>query len=51
LLLQLGDAFAKLLLLAEAVLAPQVEQLAFAGERVFDIRIVEMAGKLRRHRH
>jgi hypothetical protein len=47
----LGDAFAQLLLPAEPVLTAQFEQLAFAGERVFDIGIVEMAGKLRRHRH
>ena len=51
LLLQLGNALLQLLLLAKTVLVAQFKKLALARERLFDVRFVEAAGNLGRHRH
>ena len=42
LLLQLLDPLLQLILLAEPRLAPQFEQLAFAGERLLHVRVVRL---------
>jgi hypothetical protein len=49
--LQLGNALLQLLLLAKTVLVAQFKKLALARERLFDVRFVEAAGNLGRHRH
>ena len=51
LLLQLLDALLQLIFLPEPGGAPQVEQLALAIHRVLDVRIIDIVGKLARHRH
>src|SRR6202035_3719851 len=51
LLLQLLDALLQLIFLPEPGGAPQFEQLALGIQRILDVRIVDVAGKLARHRH
>lgn len=47
----MGNALLQLLLLAEAILVAQIEQLALAAQRLLDFGLVLPVRKFGRHRH